>query len=106
MECELQPFAPSELIQHDEVEVAIRAHLEADLVARGIVVGAVRGVTLDRAHDLRERLHDHTRVMPAVLRARLANQHETARRNPFRVAGRALAADETLARFGILRETV
>src|SRR3954447_20051306 len=99
MERELQPFAPSELIQHDEVEVAIRTHLAADLVPRGIVVGAVRGVPLDRAHDLRERLHDDARVMPAILRARLANQHQTTRRNAFRISDGALAADETLARF-------
>src|SRR3954453_5567063 len=106
MEHELQPFAPSELIQHDEVEVAVRAHLAADLVPRGIVVGAVRGVALDRAHDLRERLHDDAGVMPAILRARLADQHETAGRNAFRIADRALAADETLACFGILREAI
>src|SRR3954454_13589125 len=101
MECELQPFAPSELIQHDEVEVAVRTHLAADLVPRRIVVRAVRGVPLDRAHDLRERLHDHTRVMPAILRARLADEHQAAGRNAFRIADGALAADETLARFGI-----
>src|SRR4051812_8364514 len=106
MECELQPFAPSELIQHDEVEVAVRAHLAADLVSRGIVVGAVGGVAFDRAHDLRERLHDDAGVMPAILRARLADQHQTAGWNAFRIADRALAADETLARFSVLRETI
>src|SRR3954453_5884359 len=106
MERELQPFAPSELIQHDEVEVAIRAHLAADLVPRGIVVGAEGGVALDRAHDLRERLHDHARVMPAVLRARLSDEHQAAGWNPFRIADGALAADETLARLGILGEMV
>src|SRR4051794_20671648 len=44
--------------------------------------------------------------MPAVFRARLSDQHQATGRNAFRIADGALAADETLARFGILGEMV
>src|SRR5436305_612622 len=82
------------LLNDDEIQVTVRSQLPADLVTGGVLVGAVRGVPLDRADDVRQRLDDDAGVMPAVALAAFADQHQAAGRDLRRLD--LLAAAEAL----------